>query len=180
MICLHLNEKKNIDYGPSYTQKSDASQHLLFYVHSSGCYFESRTSSWSTQAWYSGQRRTQSTWWVFSSLKVYAIWQHPLWGNNLWHSSKTSDEVLLDPEQGCLIPALPTESNPLNCSLLKRRTPSTSFPQLWSPGSQRALIALPDGPEREAPTKGASTAAHTEHPSLLGFKAESLSGQGRS
>lgn len=59
--------------------------------------------------------------------------------NNILSDETTYDTpqrpVLLDPGEGFLTPALPTESSPLNHSLLKRRTPSMSFPQLRSPGS---------------------------------------------
>ena len=95
--------------------------------------------------------------------------------------SKTSDKVILHPGEGWVPPLFPTEK-------LSTEPPSSKEVVTLSILSS-ALIPSPtestDSPfltdlEKEAETKAAPTTAHPEQPSQLGFKPESLSGQGRS
>lgn len=100
-------------------------------------------------------------------------------------TSKTNDKVLFNPGGGWLPLAVPTEEpsteppseNEVILSILPSAltfspTESTNSPVLMDQDTKPA--------SDEAETKAASTAAHTEQPSLLGFKPENLSRQGKS
>lgn len=95
-------------------------------------------------------------------------------------TSKTSDKPPLT-QRSFPHPALPTGQQSIDLPSSEKEDtlrvlPSALVPRITEGTSSPFLVDL----GRETQTKAVPTATHTEQPSLLGFKTESPSGQGRS